>query len=942
MPAQATVGALVGRATDCGEIDAMLERARGGRSSALLLRGEAGIGKTSLLRYAVGRSGGMQLLAARGIESESELPFSGLSELLRPLLGGLDGLPGRQAAALAGALALGPPTGADPGAVAAATLSLLAAAAADEPVLAVVDDLQWLDTSSAEALVFAARRLDLEAAALLFAERDGEGASHLDPGFPVRIVRGLDRVSSLELVATAAGRPVPDGVAERLFHETHGNPLALVEITKLLPVDLLDGDGTMDEVPLPAGERVGRAYARQVATLPQAIQDALLLAAANDAADVDPVLRALPAMGLGPRDLDAAEATGLIAATGIRLEFRHPLVRSAVYHRADAARRRAAHRALASGLSDAGEAFSARHAWHLAAATLGCDDEVAGALERAAVSARHRSGYAAAARTYERAGRLSSGLEARARRLFAAADAWQLANRYDHAMRLLDEAARLTSDRLLEADIAHLQARIDTWRGPAVDACERLRALAERLREISPGRAAAMLADATLAGITGGEIDRGLASAQLGYEIAAPLGGGIELLSALQLGKARILTGDVQHGYSLVMRAVELLDGDDPLAHGAELVQCVPALQTIEEYELAERILEHVIAAERAADAVGLLPYSLGARAELETRTGRWAPASADGAQAIQLAQEAGQNGQLSYNLARAARLEAAMGRDEACRESASRALALARQHNFGSTLPFAESGLGLLALGRGQLSQAILHLEETGRLCERIGLREPGRLEWQADLVEAYLRAGQVPEALNVLDELERRARSCIRPGDDRRPATGCTLAHAAAARCRGLIADGHDVDARFEEALAWHAWTRTPFEQGRTELCFGEQLRRSGRRVEARRHLRAALATFEELGADPWTERARVELAATGETVAPRRVRRLITLTSQELQVALLVGGGATNREAAAALFLTPKTIEFHLAKIYRKLDLRSRTELARWVASQGPARA
>ena len=573
MPALATVGELIGRSSDCAEIDELLDRARGGRSGALMLRGEAGIGKTSLLRYAVHRATGMLVLAARGIESESELPFAGLSELVRPVLGRLSSLPERQAAALAGALAVGPPTGADPLAVAAATLGLLAAAAAEGPVLAVVDDLQWLDTSSAEALLFAARRLDEEAVALLFAERDGEAVSHAQPGFPVRLLSGLDRASSVALVAAVADEPAAAQVAERLFLETNGNPLALIEITQLLANDAGNGAEAPDGAPLPAGERIGRAFARQVAGLPRATQDVLLLAAANDAADVDPVLRALPVIGLRPEDLDAAETTGLITARGARLEFRHPLVRSAVYHGAEAHRRRAAHSALATALSETAEAPSARHAWHLAAATLGCDDGVADALERAAVSARHRSGYPAAARTYERAGRLSSGREARARRLFAAADAWQLANRYDHAVLLLEEAARLTVDRLLSADIAHLQARIDTWRGPAVDACDRLRELAEQLHDIAPGRAAAMLADATLAGITGGELRRGLANAELAHEIAAPIGGTVELLAALQLGKARILTGDVPHGYPLIMRARELLGGDDPPMHGAELVR---------------------------------------------------------------------------------------------------------------------------------------------------------------------------------------------------------------------------------------------------------------------------------------------------------------------------------------------------------------------------------
>lgn len=929
---------LVGRDTECRDIDELLELARQGRSRALLLRGEAGIGKTALLRYAAGRATGMTVLSARGIQSESEIPFSGLLELLRPLLGKLDALPDRQATALAGALAIGPPTGADPFAVAAATLSLVAAAAVEAPLLVIVDDLQWVDTSSSEAMLFAARRLGAEPAALLFAMRDGEGAAPASPGIPVRHVTGLDRAASHALLSAQVGEPVPEEVAERLFVQTGGNPLALIELPGLLPHGLRAGSEALGDQPLPVSAGLERAFARQVAALPDGAQAALLIAAANDAPDVDPVLGALRVLGLGTPDLEAAEVAGLVASNGLRLEFRHPLVRSAVYYGADAPRRREAHRALAAALDDDADENALRRAWHLAAATLGHDEAVASLLDAAAAAARRRGGFAAAARAWERAGRLSTS-DAQARRLLAAAEAWQLANHYDHAVSLLDEASLLTRDRLLLAEIEHLRGRIDTWRGPALEACERLRAVAEDLREGFPEQAARILTDAAPAAITGGDLRRALLMAERALPLALPVGGTLELLAALQLGKVRILTGDVPNGYPHVMRAVELLDGDGPPADDGELVQCAPALLTVEEYDLTDRILAAFIAAQRAANAAGLLAYSLAAQAELEVRTGRWAAAAANGSEAVQLAREAGQDGQLSYNLARLARLEAAQGRDDSCRTDVARALSLAERHSFGSTLPFAHSALGLLELGRGRLSEAIRHLEQTASLWSAEGFREPGRLEWQGDLVEAYARSGLRDDAERVLEELEDQAGACRRPGRDGRPDTACTLAHAVAARCRGLLASEGDAPALFESALAWHAWTATPFEHGRTRLCLGEQLRRAGRRLDARVHLAAALETFDRLDADPWGDRARAELAATGERVEARRARPMEDLTAQELQVALLVAAGATNKEAGAALFLTPKTIEFHLAKIYRKLDLRSRTELAVWAARQAP---
>ncbi|HYL41211.1 MAG TPA: AAA family ATPase, partial [Candidatus Binatus sp.] len=560
---------LFGREADCRAIDDLLRGVLAGAGGALLLWGEPGIGKTALMRYGVERGAAMTLLSARGIEAESELPFAGLSEVLRPVLDLLPSLSDRQAAALASALAIGPPTGDDPFATGMATLSLLAAACASRPVLVAVDDLQWLDTSSADALLFAARRVRGEPIAFLIAMRDGTRAEPPALDIPARRLSGLDRAASRRLLAMGAAAAADSDLLDRLVTETGGNPLALIEIPALLERELLDGRIELRDEPLPLGERLRRAFAARASGLPRRTQTSLLVMAANDGPDVEAALRAMTSLGLSPGDLAPAEAIGLLSDGDTSLAFRHPLMRSAVYHAADPALRRQAHGALATALAGEHADLVARRAWHLAAATLGEDDAVASALEEVAVSARHRSGYPAAARAYERAGRLSTSPEARARRFLAAAQAWQLANQCTHAMSLLDEATRLTADRLLQADIQHTRALVDTWRGPALDASRDLRTVAEGLRSLSPGRAAAMLSDATLASITGGDLGTALEAAERANEIAAPLGGAAAVTAKLQLGKARILTADVRSGYPLLMAAVEELGRLDLDGHGA-------------------------------------------------------------------------------------------------------------------------------------------------------------------------------------------------------------------------------------------------------------------------------------------------------------------------------------------------------------------------------------
>jgi DNA-binding CsgD family transcriptional regulator len=919
----------VGRRTERQVVSRILAASRRGRSEVLIVRGEAGIGKTALLRYAIGRAGAMRVLSARGVASESAIPFAGLSELLRPPLDQIDRLPGRQSSALAGALAIGPPSHADRFAVSVATLNLLSLAAESESVLVAVDDLHWLDPASAEALLFAARRLNGEPVAGLFTLREGEALSVDVSGIPELVLDGLDAEASLALLEAHAGE-IAREVAEQLVVETAGNPLALIETPTLLSEEQRSGSESLER-PLPAGVGIARAYARRLGALPSATRTALLVAAVGDSSRIEPILDAMERLEVDPSALEPAEAEGLITVGDLRLEFRHPLLRSSVCSVCSPAERRAAHRALAAAHENAAaEDALERRAWHLSAAAVGVDGEAADLLAQAGARACERHGYVAAAQAYERAARLSVRPEDRARRLLAAAEARQIANCPPEAIALLDEAESLAREPDVCMRIHHLRAKIDTWRGPATTAYELLIADAEAIRGVAPDEAASMSADAVLCAIVSGDIRLAVSAARRAYEFARGLGGRAELVAGLQLGKALVLSGESRSGHPLVMRYEELITDGNLLAHAEEIAPCAPALMTVEEFSATERLLADVIGAARQTDALGLLPYCLGALGELDVRLGRWQAAYANGLASVDLAREAGQEGQLSYNLARLARLEAAQGRQEACKAHTEEALALAEGLRFGSTFPFAHSARGLLELGLREPGEAIRHLEETRRWTDDVmGMLEPTRLEWMPDLVEAYVHCGRSERALELIGDLERRAERSF-----------ATWPKAVAARCRGLVAGDGEFTEHFESALRWHARTPTPFERARTELCLGERLRRARRRGDAREPLRAAFEVFEQLGAVPWASRARAELAATGQTVRSRQIRFSDELTARELQVALVVAQGATNREAASALFLTPKTVEYHLAHIYRKLGVRSRTELARRIGDDTSA--
>src|ERR687888_148776 len=872
---------LFGRTEECERLDRLIDTAREGRSGALVLRGGAGIGKSALCGYAMARGREMTVLAARGAPTESELAFSGLADLLRPVLASRSELPEPQTAALDSALAIGPPLESGRFTVYAATLGLLAAAAEDAPVLVVVDEAQWLDASSTEALLFATRRFDADRVAVIFAVRDGRRTLFDRADLPELRLEALEPEAALALLVSRAETPVAPEVSEALLQVAAGNPLVLTELPRLLDPDQLTGRAALGE-DLPTPVTVQRAFLRQVESLPKDTQEALLVVAASSSGDLETILRALDALNIDPRSLEPAERAAVVLATDGRLEFRHPLFRSAVYDAASTIARRQTHRALAGAAVPSAQIE--RRAWHLAAAAPKSDE--------------------------------------------AAADAW-LVGRADRARKLLGAALDSTDDARLRARIQHRLGGIEMWQGSPMEAQSLLVEEASKVEELDPARAARMLTDAAWASFMAAEVSSGLAIAERACELGARTGGIAETLAKAVLGIALTLGGETERAvasFGDYLSLLESIESAPPVGLYQPLRPDGQLLMWFEQYDRAREVLTRTIDGARAGGALGALPYALSVLADLDFRTGHWASAYASATEAVRLADETHQVATLAFSLGFVARLEAAQGKEDDCRSHSAQALAIAAS-GVGAATALSGSGLGLLELGLGRLERAVEELERLARRTAEHGLLEPGVIQWAPDLIEAYARLGRHDDAEQALADFEHLARK-----------TGRNWALAAAARCRALLLGDDEFEAEFQRALELHDTTETPVERARTELCAGERLRRARRRADAREPLRSALEKFERLGAAPWSDRARAELAATGETVGHRDPYATDRLTPQELQVAVLVARGATNKEAGAALFLSPKTIETHLGRVYRKLNVRSRTELAHLLGSEG----
>jgi DNA-binding CsgD family transcriptional regulator len=899
---------LLGRAEERREIEQVLAAARTGVSAALALAGEPGIGKTALLGYAAERAAGMRLLRARGIESEAHIPFAALLELVRPALVLLDKIPGPQAVALEAALALRPAVAQDRFAVGAATLSLLAAYAEQAPVALLVDDAQWLDEPSAAALLFAFRRMMADPVAILVAVRTGEPSFLDEAGLPALQLGGL----TLDEAALLAPGLSPAAV-RRLHETTAGNPLALRELA---------GDAE-DLVLAPAGApvlvsaRITRAFLRRASQLDPQARQVLVLAAISDTGDLAILDRAAARLAIDLSGLGAAEHAGLVSLSAGAVEFRHPLARSAVYADAPAAQRRAAHRAMADVLPDRD---ADRRAWHLAAAAIGPDEAACTALAQAAAHSRDRSAYGTAAAAFERAGRLAADGGQRARLLWQAAEAGWLAGRTEHAVGVLDEARALVDDARTQIEVDRLAGRIAALRGPVMNGHAILTAAAAKA---DPESAVAMLAEAASACFYAGRSAEMLAAAEEA-RARLPTRSSVRarFLAAMALGMARIVGGDAAAGTASVREAVALAENSAEVRDDLGLLPWLAVAPLfLRQGDAGRSLLGHALQAARSRAAVGVLPFALNLIARDQATTDRWAVAEATYREAIDLARESGQQTELAFGLAGLAWLHARRGREAEGRACAAEALGLCQ--GMGTRLHeiWATAALGELELGRGDAARALVQFEHQQQLLDELVITDPD-LSPAAELVEAYLTVGRPGDA--------QRAAAVFAAAAE---AKGQPWSLARARRCRGLLADDARFAADFAAAVSLHEQTPDAFEAARTRLAFGQRLRRARNRLRAREQLRAAIDTFDRLGAQPWGERARAELAATGETRRPRDAASIDDLTPQELQVVLLLTSGKTTRETAAALFLSPKTVEYHLRHVYQRLGLHSRDELARW---------
>jgi DNA-binding CsgD family transcriptional regulator len=906
---------LVGREADCARIDDMLGRARRGRSGTLVLRGEAGLGKTALLNYAAEQAEGMTVVRAVGVEYEAELQFSGLLELLRPLLDHLEQIPPQQAEALQSALGLSAAGAHDRFTICAATLSLLAAAAESQPLLVLVDDAQWLDRATSDALLFAAKRLVADSAAILLAVREGGERSFEAPALEHLQLRPL---SGDEAERLLSGEAIAPAVVRELCEATHGNPLALLEVTRQLSGEQLTGREPLPH-PVPAGPTLERAFAWRAEALSDESRRALVVVAVALADDLETVAAALESLGIEPGALEAAEDADLVTIAEHRIAFRHPLIRSAVFHAAPPSERRNAHRAIADAHRRSGDAE--RLAWHLAGAALGPDEEAAIALESAARQAERRSSYASAAAALERAASLTADEDARPRRLQAAAGAAFRAGRTEDALQLLREPAQQDRDLLLRAAALRLQGRIAYLAGRPKEAGSVLVEASRLLEDVDLRLAIELSAEACSAQLGVADADGVLAAAERARELVERVDDeDLHELVTLTRGWALCYVGRSDEGLPLLERAVSTGAKLDPLG----LMRVSSALEWLDQSREGFRHACRDVSQARANGAVGLLPYLLYQQAWHGNRAGLLSEGYAAASEALSLARELDLWLPRVQALLVLAAITARRGAERECLDYAEELRPALEDAGLVGYSMWLRQSLGLLALGLADLEGAARELEVAARRLRTLGIHSRGIVP-NAELAEVYTRAGRREEAEAALEAFEASLE------------TQSPVGLATAARARALLAPDDELEQRFAETFALHERSDDRWALARTQLAFGERLRRAGRRVDAREQLRLALETFEGQGAAAWADRTRAELRASGETVRRRKSWEEEELTPQELQISLHVARGMTNREVGAALFLSHKTIEFHLGRIYRKLKMHSRAELIRRFARQ-----
>jgi DNA-binding CsgD family transcriptional regulator len=894
-PEQATLRELVGRARD-------------GHGGVLILRGQPGVGKSVLLDDTVEAAGDLTVLRTRGVESEAPLPFAALHRLLRPLLGRLDAIPTPQANALRAAFGESDHSVGDRHLVFLGALNLLSETASDHPVLVVVDDAHWLDDASSAALLFTARRLETESITLLFAVRDDESGAFDSHDLPVLPVTGVDERAAEALIGDQTDAPVSPRVSGELLRITQGNPLGLVELTRALSPEQLAGQARLPDR-LPLTEGVERAFLTAFRRLPAEAQTLLLVAAADDSGRTSTVTRAAENLGVGTEALDAAEESGLLRVENGAVTLRHPLVRSAIYGAATSSRRRQAHRALADAL--AGTPEEDRRAWHLAASVDGPDDDVVAALDEAAERARRRGGHEAAAAASTRAAELTLDPQSRARRLLAAAESTLAAGRPVETSHLVRSALVDADDPLLRADLLQLQGQVE-WNTRSLD--DGYRIVCQAAATAAPhdpahARVLAMLAAALASfGARAGDVAEPAT-------IVPPPGADAppeeQVAGYLLEGFTAVARDDWATASAALHRAWET-----PVGAGAPpLVHANLAIATMHLGDDARAIALHDLQLQRARDAgaVNMIEHALTRGAVFRIATGAWAEATSMAHEALLLDRNLGLDELVTFPLAELAVVSALRGEPQAPDHLRDLESAVEEHPPRGVVAGLVTELTHWAAARQPEVTPATaLH---------HLGQIQLPVVRWLSaiDAVETAVRADRRDLAVERLAELRQFA-----------DGTDMPWAWAAVHHCDGVL-DASGAEDSFRRALEWHDRSPRIPARARTQLALGEHLRRNRRRSDARIPLREALDTFEGLGARFWADRARQELRASGETA--RRGDDLVAseLTAQETQVAGLVRQGLSNKDVAARLFISPRTVDFHLRNVYTKLGITSRTELA-----------
>jgi DNA-binding CsgD family transcriptional regulator/tetratricopeptide (TPR) repeat protein len=889
---------LLGRQREQAALRHLLDEVRAGTSRALVLRGEAGSGKTVLLDWLAEQASFARVLRAAGVESESEIAYSALQQLCAPLLTDLGRLPEPQRAALATAFGLAAGPVPQPLLLGLAVLGLLAEGAAEQPLVCLVDDVQWIDAMSAVILGFVARRLGAESVALVAAVRSPDD-ERLLTGLPELRVDGLPDAVARRLLDSVLTGPVDPRVRERIVAETRGNPLALLELPRgLSPAELAFGFGGYTSAAL--GSRVEEGFRRRIAALPAAARTVLLAAAVEPVGDVPLLWRALAVLGVGPEAAAPAEAERLIEFKA-RVRFPHPLVRSAAWRSGQAAELRAVHAALAEVTDPVQDPD--RRAWHRAHAALGPDEEVADELENSAGRARARGGWSAAAAFLERAAGHTLDPARRAELLLSAAGARTEAGSYAEVPELLGAVELGPLGPLAQARVARLRAQVAFALNPGAASVPALLSAARRLRDLDPVAARdtflTTIGAAMYAGRFGGDSRRIAAQAA---RDAAPAG---------QAFPDLLLTGVVAwvlDGHAtaapLLNRALDAVD----LTGEVRLVwPAAAAAYEMFRLDLASRMNEAAVRSARQSGALSLLPGALSIWANSLVDAGRLAEAADcwDEIDAV-TATTGGSVYQLSRLL-----LAANRGAEPRTRELIEAKAREAVEREDGRLHALAHHALAILQNGLGEHRAAMAAAQEV------VAYREMAVGIWALrELVEAACRAGAGEVAADARDQLAERA-----------AASPTRVALGVHALADALLDDDEQ---RYRDAIERLSAGETAMHGHRARLLFGEWLRRANRRAEAREQLRAAHEAFVGMGAEAFADRARRELAATGETVRRRRAGGTEDLTPQETAIMRLAVAGRTNPEIATALFLSRRTVEWHMRKILAKLGVSSRREL------------